>query len=169
MWLFLTVACQSTPEIPQSELVPSSEAPSQNSEKKTPKVVADPTKDVSLFFAKSVDCTSDCIQKVERKAVIWNPQLAVDSLYNGPLDTESDLRFIACQSTGATIQSIEEGVAKVQLNGGCGGCGAQTVADLIEPTLLAFDSISVVQIYDPQGRTQLEGPKISSRPACLEP
>ena len=168
MWLFLTLACQSAPEVSQSEEA-SSEVSSQEIVEDVPKVVVPPPQNVSLYFAKSVDCTSDCIQKVERKAVIWNPQLALDALYNGPLAAESGLRFISCQSTGAKVQSIEDGVAKVQLMGGCGGCGTQTVADLIEPTLLEFDAISVVQIHDPQGRTQLGGVGASSRPGCLEP
>lgn len=167
MWLFLTLACQSTSNSPKSEL--NSEVPSQGSAEDAPKSAVDPAQDVRLYFAKSGDCVNDCIQQVNRKAVIWTPQSALDALYNGPLDSESGLQFIACQSTSATIQSIEDGVAKVQLNEACGGCGTQTVADLIEPTLLEFDAISVVQIYDPQGHTQLDDPKKSSRPGCLEP
>ena len=167
MWLFLTLACQSTSNSPRPEY--NSEVPPQDIVEDVPKVAVDPAQDVVLYFAKAGDCVKDCIQSVNRKAVIWTPQSALDALYNGPLDSESGLQFIACQSTSATIQSIQDGVATVHLNEGCGGCGTQTVADLIEPTLLEFDAISVVQIYDPQGRTQLEGPKTSSRPGCLEP
>lgn len=174
MWLLFALACQSSDTSKVVELPKSANEPIESNEprneelKALPKVVSNP-QFVNVYFAKQKDCIGDCIQQVERKVLIWNPQLALDALYNGPLETETTVRFLACESTGASIQSIKDGVAVVNLKGGCGGCGAQTVADLIEPTLLEFDNISVVQIYDPQGRTQMEGPNLPSRPSCLEP
>ena len=122
-----------------------------------------------LFFARSPECMSDCIVEVTRQVEEWNPQIALDSLYKGPSNQEQGLRFIGCDSTGAKVQTIESGIAKVQLNGGCGGCGTISVYDLLLPTLKAFPDIDVVQLYDSRGKSQIEGLNMDSRPACLEP
>ena len=95
----------------------------------------------------------------------WNPQVALDALYTGPSKKDGNLRFLACESTGAKVISIESGLASVELQGGCGGCGTVSVYDLILPTLKAFPEINVVHVYDPSGKSQIEGPKIDSRPA----
>ena len=99
----------------------------------------------------------------------WNPQVALDALYIGPSKKDDNLRLLACESTGARVTSIEAGLAKVELQGGCGGCGTTTIYDLIIPTLKSFPEISVVHVYDPHGKSQIDGPTTDSRPACLEP
>ena len=122
----------------------------------------------TLFFAKAPDCVSDCLGTVTHQVPEWTPQIALDSLYKGP-STEEGLRFLACGSTGAKLQTLEDGVAKVKLEGECGGCGTMSVYDLILPTLKAFPEIEVVQLYDANGKSQVDDPGADSRPACLEP
>ena len=64
------------------------------------------------------------VKGVYRKGEKGNlPQQALNSLYRGPLQEEKGLTLTRCESTGAILQTIEKGVATVQLEGGCGGCG----------------------------------------------
>ena len=164
MWLALWLACgQETPvEAVAKTEVP--EVPIQKPLQETSKPL-----EGTLFFAKSPECLSDCVGSVTRQVEEWTPQKALDTLYEGPLAHEEGWRLIDCGSTGAKLQTIEEGVAKVQLVGSCGGCGTMSVYDLIVPTLKTFPEVNVVHIYDSSGKSQIEGPKVDSRPACLEP
>ena len=122
-----------------------------------------------VYFAKEPTCVKDCIVKVTRNSTKWTPEVAIETLYKGPTETEEGLRFISCESTGASVQSIENGIAKVHLRGGCSGCGTLSVYDLLVPTLKAFPDISVVQMYDPSGKSQIDSINEDSRPSCLEP
>ena len=122
-----------------------------------------------VYFAKEPTCVKDCIVKVTRDSTKWTPEIAIETLYKGPTETEKGLRFISCESTGASVQSIENGIAKVQLTGGCSGCGTLSVYDLLVPTLKEFSTISVVQMYDPSGKSQIDSINEDSRPSCLEP
>lgn len=97
---------------------------------------------------------------------------AMEALFAGPTaqEMEAGLRLVASGATGAAVLQIADGVAQVQLLGGCDSMGATfTVANLIIPTLTRFDTIDWVKIYDPEGTTgQPDGP-VHSIPACLEP
>lgn len=168
MWLTIWLACsQETSresKTPEPKVVPkqvlSSEKKIEETQSKNEGV---------LYFAKSPECSADCIELVKRQVPSWTPQIALDSLYQGPSKEETGLRFIGCGSSGAKLQTVESGVARVQLEGDCGGCGSVSVYDLIVPTLKAFHEIQVVQLYDSRGKSQIEGAKVDSRPACLEP
>jgi hypothetical protein len=122
-----------------------------------------------VYFAKEPTCITDCVVKVTRSVQKWTPQDALNALYLGPTGEEAGMRLISCESTGASVQSIENGIAKVQLKGGCGGCGTLGLSELLIPTLKAFPEIFTVQIFDPSGKSQMENARMDSRPACLEP
>lgn len=122
-----------------------------------------------VYFAKEPTCVKDCVVKVTRSSIKWTPEVAIETLYKGPTETEKGLRFISCESTGASVQSIENGIAKVQLTGGCSGCGTLSVYDLLVATLKEFSNISVVHMYDPSGKSQIDSINEDSRPSCLEP
>ena len=168
MWLTILLAChqESSVESTSTQIKPTPEQVT---------LVDQSTREVEsllegrLFFAKSPDCLSDCIVQVTRQVAEWTPQMALDSLYKGPSKREEGLRFIDCGSTGAKVQAIDSGIATVQLEGECRGCGIMSVYDLLVPTLKVFPEIDVVQLYDSHGKSQIEGPKVDSRPACLEP
>lgn len=177
MWMTMWLACGSEPvesnKVASQPVEQSTEKTIQKpSEKPVDKPMAQPSKPLmkgTLFFAKSPDCVSDCIAEVTRMVPEWSPQVALDALYAGPSKKDGGLRLLACESTGAKVTSIEGGLAKVELQGGCGGCGTTSIYDLIVPTLTAFPEISVVQLYDANGKSQVDGPTENSRPACLEP
>ena len=177
MWLVVMLACQSNTESTTNSAETSTVEPvvSTKSEETAPDSTPEPkTTTVStvaqtVYLAVSGDCQTDCVKPVKRTVAEWTPQVAMDVLYQGPTADETQLVLMACESTGAKVNSVDNGVATVQLVGGCGGCGTRTIADLIEPTLLGFAEIQAVQLLDPQGRTQLEGKLDSSRPSCLEP
>ena len=109
------------------------------------------------------------LESVERNAQSLQPQVVLDALYAGPLESEKGLVLTRCQSTGAKVLSLDNGVLSVQLEGGCGGCGTHSIYDLMLPTVLQLDSVSVLHLYDPQGKSQIESSSESARPACLEP
>ena len=96
-------------------------------------------------------------------------QNAIDALYEGPNATESSLTLLTCASSGARIVSIEKGLAIVQLQGNCSGCGSMSIYDNIVATLNNLPSVQVVHVLDPQGNTQSDGDHINARPACLNP
>ena len=173
MWMTMWLACgQASVESNQTATRPAEHSPEKTVKKPADKPIVQPSKPLvkgTLFFAKSSDCVSDCIAEITRMVPEWNPQVALDALYAGPSKKDGNLRLLACESTGAKVTSIEAGLARVDLLGGCGGCGTTSVYDLILPTLKEFPEINVVHVYDPRGKSQIEGPQIDSRPACLEP
>jgi hypothetical protein len=96
----------------------------------------------------------------------------LDRLFAGPLTGEraDGLGLLASHATGFTHLTITDGVARVQLTGGCDSDGSTvTVADEIRPTLRQFSSVTWVKIYDPSGSTENPSGHTDSIPACLEP
>jgi len=99
-------------------------------------------------------------------------QGALDAIFAGPTAAERALGLGTVRSgaTGATLLRITNGVAHVQLRGGCASSGATfTVATLIMPTLKRFPSIDYVKIYNPCGHTQQPTGRSDSIPASLDP
>ncbi len=97
---------------------------------------------------------------------------ALQRLFAGPTQQElaAGLHFVDSDATGFTGLSIVDGVARVQLTGGCNSHGATTtIANEIFPTLKQFPSVQTVKIYDPEGNTEQPGGTSDSIPFCLEP
>jgi Sporulation and spore germination len=98
---------------------------------------------------------------------------ALQRLFAGPTQAEraQGLRFVASQATGFTKLSISsDGVARVQLTGGCSSGGSTfTIANEIMPTLKQFPSVHWVKIYDPSGHTERPTGHTDSIPVSLEP
>ena len=93
-------------------------------------------------------------------------------LFAGPTlaEREQSLRFVSSKATGFKILSISDGVARVQLTGGCSSDGSTfTIANEIFPTLKQFPWIHWVKIYGPFGFTQRPTGHSDSIPVCLEP
>jgi Fe-S cluster biogenesis protein NfuA len=73
-------------------------------------------------------------------------------------------------ASGFTALSIEAGVARVRLVGGCASGGSTlTIADEISRTLKQFPTVTAVKIFDPQGNTEQPTGPGDSIPLCLEP
>jgi hypothetical protein len=97
---------------------------------------------------------------------------ALQRLFAGPTQAERalGLRFVASQATGFKNLRISDGVARVQLTGGCSSGGSTfTVANEIRPTLKQFPSVHWVKIYDPSGHTERPYGHTDSIPQSLEP
>lgn len=100
------------------------------------------------------------------------PEDALKALYGGPRQEENTEREgliqMNCESTGATLHHIENGLAYVQLLGGCGGCGSHTIYDEIRATLKEWPDINDVVLFGPNDtvKTNISEPKI---PRCLQP
>lgn len=112
-------------------------------------------------------------ETVLRRVPALTPAGAVlHHLFAGPTAAEraAGLAVVRSGATGFRGLTISDGIARVQLTGGCRSGGSTfTVADLITPTLKQFDTVDVVKIYDPQGRTASPTGRTDSIPACLEP
>lgn len=110
---------------------------------------------------------------VEREVPADDPvQGAVDALFEGPTAEEGDeaITFVASGASGATVVSVEDGVATVQLEGGCSSGGSTlTIAAQLIPTLQQFDDVDVVKVLDPEGTTIDPDSDQDSTPECLEP
>lgn len=97
---------------------------------------------------------------------------ALQRLFARPTLAEytAGLRFVNSKATGFKNLRIADGVARVQLTGGCSSGGSTfSVADEIMPTLKQFPSVHWVKIYSPSGRTERPSGHTDSIPACLEP
>lgn len=103
----------------------------------------------------------------ERAFSELSPQILIDALYQGA--EKEGLVVTKCQSTGAKVISLEEGILSIQLEGGCGGCGSHSIYELLEPTLLQLPNVSVLHVADPAGNFMMDSPRANSRPGCLEP
>jgi len=96
----------------------------------------------------------------------------LDRLFAGVLDSEraDSLRFVRSGATGYRLRSIRNGIARVQLTGGCRrGTGRVTIADEVQPTLRSLASVQWVKIYSPTGRTEHPSGRTDSIPSCLAP
>lgn len=96
-------------------------------------------------------------------------QNAINALYEGPNSSEESLKLLSCASTGAQVLSIKQGLAKVQLQGDCSGCGSMSIYNSIVATLKNLPSVQTVHVLDPQGNTQADSDTIDARPSCLNP
>jgi hypothetical protein len=96
----------------------------------------------------------------------------MDRLFAGPLPREkaNGLRLLRSRATGYTGLRIDNGVARVQLTGGCSSGGSTvTIAGSIFPTLKQLDTVDRVKIYDPAGDTLNPTGRTDSLPECLQP
>ena len=113
------------------------------------------------------------VTPVERTVAPSDPARgALDALFAGPSEQEraQGLRLVASQATGISDLRIEDGTAHVTLAGGCSSGGSTlNVGEEIVATLLQFEGVRTVKIYDPQGRTESPDEPGDSIPECLEP
>lgn len=96
----------------------------------------------------------------------------LDRLFAGVLPGEhaTGLRLLRSGATGFVIRSIQHGIARVQLTGGCSSGGSTvTIAGEIMPTLRQLASVDWVKIYSPSGHTERPNGHSDSIPVCLEP
>ncbi len=101
-----------------------------------------------------------------------SPRAALDAIFAGPTKKEraDGLRLVASGASGVGDLRIENGTAHVALAGGCSSGGSTlTIAEQIFPTLLQFEGVQSVKIYDPEGRTESPSEPGDSIPECLEP
>ena len=93
-------------------------------------------------------------------------------MFAGPTvpDMSSGLSFLRSEATGIRVLSIRDGVARVQLTGGCNAHGSTaSIALEIEPTLKQFSSVRSGQDLRP-GRAHPDPTGHSdSLPDCLNP
>ncbi|HET7018362.1 MAG TPA: hypothetical protein VFI65_30870 [Streptosporangiaceae bacterium] len=97
---------------------------------------------------------------------------ALQRLFAGPTlaeNTGRGLFFVTSGATGWRDLRISDGVARLQLLGGCQATGSSvTLADEIVPTLKQFPLVRAVKIYDPAGQTEESAGRVDSIPLCLE-
>ena len=96
----------------------------------------------------------------------------MDRLFAGPLPREkaNGLRLLRSEATSFEDLSIESGIARVRLVGGCSSGGSTvTIAGSIMPSLRQFPSVDWVKIYDPAGDTASPDGTSDSIPDCLNP
>jgi hypothetical protein len=113
------------------------------------------------------------VRAVWRRVPAVTPATGVmDRLFAGPTTAEArtGLRLVRSGATGFRSVSIGGGVARVRLAGGCNGGGSTfTIANLIDPSMRQFPTVSAVKILDPAGNTGSPTGTTPSLPACLEP
>jgi hypothetical protein len=96
----------------------------------------------------------------------------MDRLFAGVLPAEraDGLRLLRSGASGFRIRSIRDGIARVELVGGCTSGGSTvTIAGEIMPTLRHLPTVDWVKIYGPTGHTEHPRGQRDSIPACLEP
>jgi hypothetical protein len=129
---------------------------------------------VYLFKASAFASGHEPFTRAVRRPVI-PPAVAggaLQRMFAGPTaaDTSHGLSFLRSEATGIRLRSIRDGVARVQLTGGCSSHGSTaTIALEIMPTLKQFSSVHWVKIYDPDGHTARPNGHSDSLPECLNP
>ena len=117
--------------------------------------------------------TPPFVTKVLRPILPSTPATGVmDRLFAGPTAGEyaAGLRLLKSNATGFSGLSINGGIARIRLTGGCSSGGSTvSISDEIAPTLKQLPGVRYVKIYDPSGRTEAPTGARDSRPFCLEP
>lgn len=159
--MFFLFACFSTQSPTISSKPPTTQKVAPNQPTQVTK------EEIQVFFW---DVDQQKLVPTSRTVPIKNiEQNAINALYEGPKSSESSLTLLSCASTGAQLLSLEQGLAKVQLQGDCSGCGSMSIYDSIVATLKDLSSIQTVHLLDPQGKTQSDGDHMNARPSCLNP
>lgn len=100
------------------------------------------------------------------------PYLALEAYFEGPTELEAaqGLSAILSGCTGFSSFTIESGIARVFLEGPCASGGSTyTIAGPVMKTLLQFDEIDYVKLYDASGATGEPSGPSNSIPFVLEP
>lgn len=96
----------------------------------------------------------------------------MDRLFAGPLPSERADGLVLLRSDARSYRdlSVENGVARLRLVGGCDSGGSTvSIAGEILPTLRSLSTVDRVKLFDPSGRTLHPNGPGDSTPACLEP
>lgn len=132
--------------------------------------------EVEVFFldtARFADGTEPYVRSVTRSVPAAAPEAgALHALFAGPTADEQvdDLALELSEATGFTGLTIDAGIGRVTLVGGCNSRGSTfTIANLITPTLKQFATVDYVKIYDPDGTTGTPAGPSDSIPDCLNP
>ena len=149
----------------ETQQVEKTSQPTKNSNQQSQKLETDSKHEVSTVQLKYFDknhIENGSTPKYKNVEISYvSEQQVLDDLYRLGQKEE---HFYSCQSTAASFLSVENGKAKVQLKGGCGGCGTLGIYDHIYDTLRQLPNISSVQILSPNQKTST-----TDRPSCLEP
>lgn len=100
------------------------------------------------------------------------PYLTLQAYFDGPTEVEAaqGLYTLTNGCTGFSSLTVEDGIARVYLEGPCNSGGsAYTIATPIIKTLLQFEEISYVKLYDANGITEEPSGPSNSIPFILEP
>ena len=100
------------------------------------------------------------------------PYLALQAYFDGPTELEAaqGLSAILSGCIGFSSLEIENGIARVYLEGSCSSGGSTyTIAGPIMKTLLKFEEIDYVKLYDASGVTEEPSGPSNSIPIVLEP
>lgn len=141
-----------------------------------PHYVDTATTTVDVYFVDTENFatgTEPYVRPVPRQVSAETPATgALQALFAGPSASEraTNLAVERSEATGFTNLSIDGGIARVHLVGGCNSRGStMTIANLIVPTLKQFSTVDHVKIYDPDGDTGTPDGPTDSIPACLNP
>jgi hypothetical protein len=99
-------------------------------------------------------------------------QAVLDALFAGPTaeETAQGLMLFSSGFTGVRDLTIENGIARIYLEGKCANNGAAySVASVIHKNLEQFTEITAIKIYDENGENLDPDSAQSSLPYCLEP
>ena len=100
------------------------------------------------------------------------PEAVLTQLFLGPTEAEKaqGLDVVLSGATGFNKFALEDGVARVYLDGVCTSNGATyTIGNLIFANLAQFPEIQWIKIYDQNNETETPEGQSSSIPFCLEP
>ena len=96
----------------------------------------------------------------------------LDALFEGPTPEEAAQGLILVSSgfTGVREYTLENGVARIHLEGECNNNGAAySVASVIAKNLEQFPQVTIFKIYDENDDNLDPDSDFSSLPYCLEP
>jgi spore germination protein GerM len=136
-----------------------------------------PTQQITVYFTdknRFAQGTEPYEVSVNREIPARNDPIraVLDAFFIGPTAVESSQGLILVSSgfTGVRDLTIQNGVARVYLDGKCANNGAAySVANLIGKNLSQFPQVIAVKIFDENGSNLDPDSSNSSLPYCLEP
>lgn len=173
--LLITAACSVSVDLTSTPIPPSGTLPPTPITLTEP--VAEATQTITVYFtneARFAVGTEPYEDAVTRKVPAnLDPMRAVlDQFFLGPTAEEFNggLRLVASGFTHVREFKVENGIARVYLDGVCANNGAAySVGSLIMKNLSQFPQITAVKIYDENDSTLDPDSANSSLPYCLEP
>lgn len=170
----ISVDLTATPE-PPTQTVAAAPLPTQTTQDPAPTSTAEEI--ITVYFT---DQAKFAVGTMPYEVAVTRPlpagvdpvRAVLDALFAGPTAEEAaqGLALFSSGFSGVREYTLENGIARIYLDGKCANNGAAySIASVIAKNLEQFPQITAFKIYDENGDNEDPDSGMSSIPYCLEP